>query len=79
MKVGFIGLGNVGAKLAGSLVRKGFDTAVHDLSHEAWRPLCDAGRPGAKHRVTLRRCMTAPSPVCRRPPRHPSCAVRPHD
>ena len=38
MKVGFIGLGNVGGKLAGSLLRNGFDLAVHDL---------DAGRVAA--------------------------------
>ncbi|MEM9430992.1 MAG: NAD(P)-dependent oxidoreductase [Pseudomonadota bacterium] len=31
MRVGFIGLGNVGGKLAGSLVRNGTDLAVHDL------------------------------------------------
>ena len=31
MKVGFIGLGNVGAKLAGSLLRNGHDLTVHDL------------------------------------------------
>ncbi|KNG92657.1 NAD(P)-dependent oxidoreductase [Pseudaestuariivita atlantica] len=31
MKIGFIGLGNVGGKLAGSLVRNGQDVAVHDL------------------------------------------------
>jgi len=31
MKIGFIGLGNVGGKLAGSLIRNGFDTVVHDL------------------------------------------------
>ncbi len=31
MRVGFIGLGNVGAKLAGSLLRNGIDLAVHDL------------------------------------------------
>ena len=31
MEVGFIGLGNVGGKLAGSLLRSGFDLAVHDL------------------------------------------------
>ena len=31
MKVGFIGLGNVGAKLAGSLLRNGIDLSVHDL------------------------------------------------
>jgi len=31
MKVGFIGLGNVGAKLAGSVLRNGFDLTVRDL------------------------------------------------
>lgn len=31
MKVGFIGLGNVGGKLAGSLLRNGLDLAVFDL------------------------------------------------
>jgi 3-hydroxyisobutyrate dehydrogenase len=32
MKVGFIGLGNVGGKLAGSLLRNGIDLTVHDLN-----------------------------------------------
>ena len=31
MQIGFIGLGNVGAKLAGSLVRNGFAPYLHDL------------------------------------------------
>jgi 3-hydroxyisobutyrate dehydrogenase len=31
MKTGFIGLGNVGGKLAGSLLRNGIDLTVHDL------------------------------------------------
>ena len=31
MKVGFIGLGNVGGKLAGSLLRNKFDLTVRDL------------------------------------------------
>ena len=31
MKIGFIGLGNVGGKLSGSLIRNGHDVAVHDL------------------------------------------------
>ena len=30
-KIGFIGLGNVGGKLAGSLLRNGFDLTVRDL------------------------------------------------
>ncbi|MFT5744034.1 MAG: 3-hydroxyisobutyrate dehydrogenase, partial [Paracoccaceae bacterium] len=32
MKIGFIGLGNVGGKLAGSLLRNGMDLTVHDLN-----------------------------------------------
>ena len=31
MKIGFIGLGNVGGKLAGSLFRNEIDLTVHDL------------------------------------------------
>ena len=31
MKIGFIGLGNVGSKLAGSLLRNKFDLTVRDL------------------------------------------------
>lgn len=34
MKVGFIGLGNVGGKLSGSLLRNGVDLLVHDLDAE---------------------------------------------
>ena len=32
MKIAFIGLGNVGGKLAGSLLRNGFELAAHDLN-----------------------------------------------
>ena len=31
MKIGFIGLGNVGGKLSGSLLRNGVALMVHDL------------------------------------------------
>ena len=34
MKIGFIGLGNVGGKLSGSLLRNGTDLHVHDLNAE---------------------------------------------
>ena len=34
MKIGFIGLGNVGSKLAGSLLRNGFDLTVFDLNSQ---------------------------------------------
>ena len=54
MKIGFIGLGNVGGnvggKLAGSLLRDGFDLTVRDLDHgggpavgRAWR--AHGGKP----------------------------------
>jgi 3-hydroxyisobutyrate dehydrogenase len=34
VKVGFIGLGNVGGKLSGSLLRNGIDLTVHDLNED---------------------------------------------
>jgi len=43
MKVGFIGLGNVGGKLAGSLLRNGFDTVVNDLDRSAAQKFIDKG------------------------------------
>jgi len=50
-KVGFIGLGNVGGKLAGSLLRNGVDLTVRDLDHDAVQPFLDGG------------ATTAPSPA----------------
>ena len=41
--VGFIGLGNVGAKLAGSLLRNGVDLTVRDLDPSAAQPFLDGG------------------------------------
>ena len=43
MKIGFIGLGNVGGKLAGSLLRNGFDLTVRDLDKSAAEPFLDKG------------------------------------
>ena len=43
MKIGFIGLGNVGAKLAGSLLRNGHDLTVRDLDKEAAEPFLAKG------------------------------------
>lgn len=43
MRVGFIGLGNVGGKLADSLLRNGIELAVRDLNESAARPLLDQG------------------------------------
>ena len=43
VKVGFIGLGNVGAKLAGSLLRNGIDLSVRDLNRKIAQPFLDRG------------------------------------
>ncbi|MEM7251286.1 MAG: NAD(P)-dependent oxidoreductase [Pseudomonadota bacterium] len=43
MNIGFIGLGNVGGKLAGSLIRNGFDVYVRDLERERAAAFLDAG------------------------------------
>lgn len=43
MKAGFIGLGNVGGKLAASLLRGGLDLTVHDLDRAAAGRLVEAG------------------------------------
>lgn len=43
MRIGFIGLGNVGGKLAGSLQRRGFDLIVRDLDRTIARPFIDNG------------------------------------
>ena len=43
MKVGFIGLGNVGGKLAGSLLRNKFDLTVRDLDENLTRPFVEQG------------------------------------
>jgi 3-hydroxyisobutyrate dehydrogenase len=41
--VGFIGLGNVGGKLAGSLLRNGVDLTVRDLDPATAQPFVDGG------------------------------------
>ena len=43
MKTGFIGLGNVGCKLAGSLLRNDYDLTVRDLDHDAAQPFLEQG------------------------------------
>ena len=43
MKIGFIGLGNVGGKLAGSLIRNGHDVTVRDLDKSIAQPFLDQG------------------------------------
>jgi len=43
MKIGFIGLGNVGGKLAGSLLKNKFDLTVRDLDQKLTKPFSDLG------------------------------------
>ena len=43
MKIGFIGLGNAGGKLAGSLLRNGFDLTVRDLDDFLVNDFIDRG------------------------------------
>ena len=43
MRIGFVGLGNVGGKLSGSLLRNGVDLVVRDLDRSAAAPLLEAG------------------------------------
>ena len=55
MKIGFIGLGNVGAKLAGSLLRNGFALTVRDLDQAQAQPLLDQGAQWAESGAELAR------------------------
>jgi 3-hydroxyisobutyrate dehydrogenase len=43
MKIGFIGLGNVGGKLAGSILRNGYELSVRDLDEELVQSFVDQG------------------------------------
>ena len=48
MKIGFIGLGNVGGKLAGSLLRNKFDLTIRDLDESLVKKLSHNGAKVAK-------------------------------
>ncbi len=48
MRIGFIGLGNVGGKLAGSLQRNGHDLTVRDLDRAAAQRFLDRGASWAE-------------------------------
>ena len=70
MKIGFIGLGNVGAKLAGSLLRNGFELIVRDLDPAAAEPLLGGGAAWAESPAELARaadlvitCLPSPAVV----------------
>ena len=57
MKVGFIGLGNVGGKLSGSLLRNGIDLAVHDLNAAMVDSfVCRGAKPGGSPAEMMRDC-----------------------
>jgi 3-hydroxyisobutyrate dehydrogenase len=68
MKVGFIGLGNVGAKLAGSLLRNGFDLTVRDLDSSATEEFSRSGvhvaaspKELAQHCDVIVTCLPSPA------------------
>ncbi len=68
MRVGFIGLGQVGGRLAGSLLRSGAEVWVHDLDPAKVAPLVAAGaRAGAGPAAMMDGCGTVitclPSPA----------------
>ena len=70
MRVGFIGLGNVGGKLSASLLRNGHSLAVRDLDREAAQPLLEAGAewadsPGeaARRSELVITCLPSPAAV----------------
>ena len=48
MKIGFIGLGNVGGKLAGSLLRNKFNLTVIDLETSLVKDFVSKGSTSAK-------------------------------
>jgi 3-hydroxyisobutyrate dehydrogenase len=60
LRYGFIGLGNLGAHLAASLLRKGFPLTVHDLDRAAAGRLLDGG---ARWADTPRACAAASDAV----------------
>ncbi len=53
MKIGFIGLGNVGGKLAGSLQRNGFDLTVRDIDRAMAEPFLAQGANWAESAKAL--------------------------
>jgi 3-hydroxyisobutyrate dehydrogenase len=70
MRIGFIGLGNLGVHLASSLVRAGFDVTVHDLEEGAAAPLLAAGaawsaspEEAARASDAVITCLPSPSAV----------------
>ena len=55
MRIGFIGLGNIGGKLANSLQRNGFDLIVRDLDRKIAAPFVDRGAQWAESPAEMTR------------------------
>ncbi len=55
MKVGFIGLGNVGHKLSGSLLRNGVDLTVYDLNPDLVQAFVEKGAKAGENPAQLMR------------------------
>ena len=55
MKVGFIGLGNVGGKLSGSLLRNEIDLTVHDLNQDLVNDFVSRGAEGTDRPASMMR------------------------
>ncbi len=53
MKIGFVGLGNVGGKLSGSLLRNGFDIAAYDLDADLVQAFVNKGGKAASGPAAL--------------------------
>jgi 3-hydroxyisobutyrate dehydrogenase len=70
MKIGFIGLGNLGEHLAANLLRAGFAVTVHDLNPETAAGLIEAGavwaaspKQAAEAADTVITCLPSPAVV----------------
>ena len=70
MKIGFIGLGNLGEHLAANLLRSGFEVTVHDLNQQAAAGLLEAGatwanspKQTAEMADTVITCLPSPAAV----------------
>ncbi len=68
MKIGFIGLGNVGGKLAGSLLRNGFDLTIRDIDQDSAQGLLsegahwgESGKAMAMHCDVVITCLPSPA------------------
>lgn len=53
MKVGFIGLGTMGARIAMNAIKGGHELTVHDMSSQVAKPLLDAGAGWAETPAAL--------------------------